>query len=199
MTTHLSDDVATLHVYQQPKLIYINSEISAKKTHLFLLSHRPSQFLSCEISIRHRSIPWTNQQLKTWITPASKARANLNTNWLPDMLRGEREGRGDSNIKGTASSGLAEIHVQNCDSISNYNFACSSTIMSTATTYSFKVFMFLISKQFLGVCRVDIMYLFVNIYLWYCQISYVKSSLTLTCTDFCQEDLPGYIHDWVIE
>ena len=151
MTTHLSDDVAALHVYQQPKLIYINSEISAKNTHLFLLSHRPTQFLSCEISIRHRSIPWTNQQLKTWITPA------------------------------------------------NYNFACSFTIMSTAITYSFKVFMFLISKQFLGVCRVDIMYLFLSIYLWYCQISYVKSSLTLTCTDFCQEDLPGYIHDWVIE
>lgn len=99
MTTHLSDDVAALHVYQQPKLIYINSEISAKNTHLFLLSHRPTQFLSCEISIRHRSIPWTNQQLKTWITPASKARANLNTNWLPDMLRGRREGRGDSNSK----------------------------------------------------------------------------------------------------
>ena len=145
MTTHLSDDVAALHVYQQPKLIYINSEISAKNTHLFLLSHRPTQFLSCEISIRHRSIPWTNQQLKTWITPASKARANLNTNWVPDMLRGERVGRGDSNIKGTASSGLAEIHVQNCDSISNYNFACSLTIMSTAVKYSFKVFMFLIS------------------------------------------------------
>lgn len=65
----------------------------------------------------------------------------------------------------TASFGLAEIHVQNCDSISNYNFACLFTIMSTAIMYSFKVFMFLISKQFLGVCRVDIMYLFLNIYL----------------------------------
>lgn len=144
----------------------------------------------------------SHEQTSSWKPESllqAKPEHNLNTNWLPDTLRGERVGRGDSNIKGTASSGLAEIHVQNCDSISNYNFACSFTIMSTAITYSFKVFMFLISKQFLGVCRVDIMYLFVNIYLWYCQISYVKSSLTLTCTDFCQEDLPGYIHDWVIE
>lgn len=140
----------------------------------------------------------SHEQTSSW-KPESLLQAKPEQTSTPTdcLICWEEGGRGE--VTPTASSGLAEIHVQNCDSISNYNFACSSTIMSTATTYSFKVFMFFISKQFLGVCRVDIMYLFVNIYLWYCQISYVKSSLTLTCTDFCQEDLPGYIHDWVIE